>query len=722
MTRVIDDVGEVVEATLGLVGKHVVLATPLGIGKPNALLNEFYRRAARDPSMSLRIVTALSLARPRPKNDLHARFLGPLNERLLGDYVELDYLAAARAGRLPANVEVHEFYVEAGAWLGVESVQQSYLSSNYTHVVRDLLHMGVNVLAQAVSARPVARGTEYSLSSNPDLTIELLEGLAAQRAQGRPIAIVGAVNRRLPFMAGDALVAEETFDLMLEHARYEHDPYCVPSMPIGIVEHCIGLHASSLVRDGGTLQLGIGELADAVVYALQLRQQRNEAYRAAHAALGFTPSREQAIQDLGGLATLNRGVYGCSEMFVDGFLDLYRTGVLKRAVYSHATLQRLLDEGQGERVDESLLERLAAAGLTTVSEADFSALATDGLFLPGTRFAQGMIVAPDGRHLTADLRSPGTRRAIAEHALSRRLGGGALLHAGFLLGPRGFYAALRELPEAERARFRMTGVRFTNQLYGPDLALRIAQRRHARFINTTMIATALGAAVSDALDNGQVVSGVGGQYNFVAMAHELPEAHSVLLLRSTRTHRGVTSSNIRWSYGHTTIPRHLRDVVVTEYGVARLRGRSDRDCVAAMLEIADSRFQDALLADARRAGKIEAAYRIPEQSRDNYPQRLHSALAPLQAQGLFSDFPFGTDLTREEIVLARALRRLEDAMRGPARRALEMALAWSGRAHCERSQPFLERMSLATPATLAERTASRLVRRAVLAELDAGGA
>ena len=31
-------------------------------------------------------------------------------------------------------------------------------------------------------------------------------------------------------------------------------------------------------------------------------------------------------------------------------------------------------------------------------------------------------------------------------------------------------------------------------------------------------------------------------------------------------------SNIRWSYGHTTIPRHLRDMVVTEYGVADLRG------------------------------------------------------------------------------------------------------------------------------------------------------
>ena len=34
-----------------------------------------------------------------------------------------------------------------------------------------------------------------------------------------------------------------------------------------------------LVRDGGTLQLGIGELGDAVCYGLQLRHQQNEEFR-----------------------------------------------------------------------------------------------------------------------------------------------------------------------------------------------------------------------------------------------------------------------------------------------------------------------------------------------------------------------------------------------------------------------------------------------------------
>jgi hypothetical protein len=47
MPRIFDDVAECVETTLGRVGPHIVLALPLGIGKPNPLANEFYRRALR---------------------------------------------------------------------------------------------------------------------------------------------------------------------------------------------------------------------------------------------------------------------------------------------------------------------------------------------------------------------------------------------------------------------------------------------------------------------------------------------------------------------------------------------------------------------------------------------------------------------------------------------------------------------------------------------------
>ena len=59
-----------------------------------------------------------------------------------------------------------------------------------------------------------------------------------------------------------------------------------------------------------------------------------------------------------------------------------------------------------------------------------------------------------------------------------------------------------------------------------------------------MMATLSGAAVSGCARTGRVVSGVGGQYNFVAQAHELPDARSVLMLRSHRMVDGEVRSGI----------------------------------------------------------------------------------------------------------------------------------------------------------------------------------
>ena len=259
----------------------------------------------------------------------------------------------------------------------------------------------------------------------------------------------------------------------------------------------------------------------------------------------------------------------------------------------------------------------------------------------------------------------------------RQLTGGILLHGGFFLGPRGFYAALRDLPETERRQFSMCGVSFVNQLDGADQALKIAQRRHGRFINSSMMATLLGAAVSDGLADGRVVSGVGGQYNFVAMAHSLPEARSILTLRSTRERNSIVTSNILWNYGNTTIPRHLRDIVVTEYGIADLRGLTDQDVIAALLNIADSRFQESLQREAQAAGKLRSDHRIPELHRNNTPRALEERFVLARARGLFSEFPFGTDLTSEEIVLAKTLSGLKEKTAGgwPRVKALISAAA-----------------------------------------------
>ena len=236
------------------------------------------------------------------------------------------------------------------------------------------------------------------------------------------------------------------------------------------------------------------------------------------------------------------------------------------------------------------------------------------------------------------------------------------------------YERLREMPDEQRALINMTRISFVNQLYAEERLKRL-QRQKSRFINTVMMVTLTGAAVSDSLDDGRVVSGVGGQYNFVAMAHELEGARSVLVVKSTRSQRGKVQSNFRWSYGQCTIPRHLRDIVVSEYGIADLRGQSDRSCIAALLNIADSRFQDALLREAKKAGKIEKNYVIPERWRDNLPSRLERELGRDRHGDMLPEFPFGTDLTEDEITLEKALRWLEKETTRPWSAVSTAALA-----------------------------------------------
>ena len=715
MAHLLDDVGECVEATLRHVGKRIVMALPLALGKPVPLVNELYRRALRDPGIELKILTALSLRVPSAGSDLERRFLEPFVQRVFGNYPALDYVAAARAGTVPSNISIDEFYLEPGAYLDAPYVQQHYLSTNYTHVARDVLRLGVNVLAQLIARRTREGRAEISLSCNPDVTVDILPELEARKRAGQRIAVVGEVNRQLPFMLGDAVVPESAFDFILDHPRYEHDLYCPPNLAISTTDHAIGLYASSLVRDGGTLQLGIGELGDAVVYCLQLRHQQNDRWRAVLDSFGATQRFGPALQDIGDSRIFEHGLYACTEMFVDGFLDLYRSGILKRRVYPSLRVQRLLNSGRlSETVSATMIDELIDAGMPVLmNDIDFEELRRVGILHADCSHTGTGIRTPQGKWISADLSTPGARALLASECLGTHLEEGILLHGGFFLGPRGFYAALRELSESERRQFSMTGVSFINQLEGADLELRVAQRQRARFINTAMMVTLSGAAVSDGLADGRVVSGVGGQYNFVAMAHALPDARSILCVRSTRTRDGRTASNIVWNYGHTTIPRHLRDVVLTEYGVADLRGKTDAGIAAALLAVTDSRFQEALLRQAQAAGKLPRDYRIPDQHRRNTPASLEKALVEHRRAGLFTEYPFGTDFTAEEIVLAKALKQLRERTStrlGKARTALgAIASQVVPRSAPAELQPYLERMQLDKPANAKERLAQRLV-------------
>lgn len=600
---------QLVDAIVQKVGRTIVLALPLGLGKANDIANALFARAVADPSIDLTIFTALTLGRPRSRNELERRFLEPLAERIFAGYPELAYAAAVRAGTLPSNIQVNEFFFQAGQWLGVPLAQQHYISANYTHASRCVLDRGVNVIAQLVARREPGGQDRFSLSCNPDLTLDLL---AARRDGRANYVLAGQVNSELPFMVGEAEVSRTEFDFILDTPETDFPLFAPPREPIALTDYAAGLHVTRTIADGGTLQIGIGSLGDAVAHSLILRHRKNADYVRLLARL-----RADATSPAHGhAAPFEVGLYGCTEMFVECLLDLFKAGVLKREV------------------------------------------------------------------------------------------DGALLHAGFFVGSRSFYRALREMPETQLAKFHMTAISFVNELYGGEDQKRRA-RIKARFVNGAMMVTILGAAVSDGLGNGQVVSGVGGQYNFVSQAFALDEARSIIVLPSHRSANGQTQSNILWNYPHVTIPRHLRDLVVTEYGIADLRGKSDRDVIAAMLAVADSRFQGELLRQAKDAGKIEKAFDVPVAHRNNTPDFIEKALQPARDEGLLPEFPFGTDFTDVEQRLLPALQLLKAA--SPLQLAAMMLLG----VRLGVDQDCLARMGLERPSMPTEWLYALLLRGAL---------
>lgn len=583
------DAGRLADSIIRKVGPKIVLALPLGLGKANNIANALYRRAAADPAISLTIFTALTLEKPDPRNEVERRFIGPVIERLFGGYPELLYAQALREGTLPPNVTVNEFFLLAGKWLHVPYMQQNYISANYTHALRYILDRGVNVAAQLVARR----GDRYSLSCNPDITLDLLRERAAGRADFR---LVAEVNDNLPFMPNDAEVPLATFSHILEGTASNFQLFAPPYEPIDLAGYAIGLSVARLVPDGGTLQIGIGQEGDAAARGLILRHKDNASFRAAVDALDAGRPRPAMHED----RDFTIGLHGLSEMFVASFVELIKAGVIKR-------------------------------------EAD-----------------------------------------------------GILMQGGFFVGPKAFYQALHDMDEELLDKINMTSISFINELYGDEEKKRRA-RVKARFINNAMMATLLGAVVSDGLETGGVVSGVGGQYNFVAQAFALEAARSIIVLRSTRGEGKKLISNIRWSYGHETIPRHLRDIVVSEYGVADLRGRSDMEVVKAMLSIADARFQPELLRRAKDAGKIPRSFELPVAWRGNTPERIEKALARFRAGGLLPPFPFGTDFTAIEQRLIPALQIMRSAAASPSA-LLRLAAAGMGGQPAAMEAAALERL------------------------------
>jgi acyl-CoA hydrolase len=621
VTTVCNSPEETAQTIVERVGKTVVLGLPVGIGKATQIADALFATATQDASLSLTIFTGLTLEPPRGKSELERRFLEPLVDRLYADYSAPVYAEAIRQGSLPSNVTVREFYLRPGAYLGSPYVQQHYSSINYSQVAAELERMGVNVLAQLVAVREDRAG-RYSLGANPEVTLDLMPYFGQRRAAGKPALLVGQVNHNMPYMLGEADLDASKIDIVLDDFDSGSPLFALPNRSVGDGDYATAMHVASLVRDGGTLQVGIGSLSDAVAHCLKLRHASPELFAQVLRQLPGGPASARRQRLPIETTSFKKGLYGSTELLSDGLFELFRAGIVKRPADND----------------------------------------TD-----------------------------------------------TVMHVGFFIGSNALYQGLRDLPDDKRRQIDMTRISKVNTLFGNETRKR-TQRSDARFINETMMVTLLGAAVSDALEDGRVVSGVGGQFDFVSMAQSLNDAMSILMCRARRESGGKASSNIRWNYGHTTVPRHHRDVFVTEYGIAATRGCSDRDTIDRLLHVADAEFHDELVGSAQAARKIEASYALAEDAGNNRPDVLKSVFDAHRSA--FPRYPLGTDLTDDEQSLAEALGWLQanTATKGRMVNTLLSALLGGNSAGNETA---IERMGLASPSGLGQVVMQRMLRLAL---------
>ena len=615
-----------------------------------------------------------------------------------------------RAGRLAKNVEVYEFFNKAGGYMNNPEAQQNHLNSNYTHIARDAYNMGTNVFGQLLGCREIDGKMMYSMGCNTDICIEANERLNYARSTGRKVAKIAEVNEQMPFMYGDAVCEADAFDILLTGPQYNYPLFAPPKDAVVMKDHMIGINVSTLVKDGGTLQVGIGSLGDAIVASLDMRHSQNELYNSIVEKAGLIKRYGSLIKDFGGTDKFTKGLYGSSEMFVDAFMQLYKRGILKRKVYENIPIMKLINEGKlsPDNIPSNILELIyEKEGIQSrLREKDFNMLTEFGIFKEGLTYKEGFIFDGDKKYPT-NLSDEKNLEGIKK-LLGKKLKGGQVILGAFFLGPKAFYDALNEMSEEERSQFGMSGVEKVNQLYGNE-ELRALQRKDGRFVNSGMIANVLGAITSDQIEDGRVVSGIGGQYNFVSMAHALPDARLIMMIRSTRGSGKDLRSNIVFSYGHCSVPKHLRDIVVTEYGIADVRGKPDKEVIMEMINIADSRFQEDLVIQAKKSGKLPAAYEIPEEYRNNLPSKIEALIKPYQTDGYFKQFPFGTDLLPEEIALGGSLKVFKNFSAGQPVAMARGIVSEFLRPVPEKAVPYLHIMKLDNPSNIKEKFMRKIV-------------
>lgn len=307
-------------------------------------------------------------------------------------------------------------------------------------------------------------------------------------------------------------------------------------------------------------------------------------------------------------------------------------------------------------------------------------------------------------------------RAAAEGRLADDVPGGHYLRAASALGGSALHPWLAQMQADDPGAIDMVAVSIVGQLEGATHALGALQRRAARLFVSAAAVTPLGAVLAgrgpgDVLTGGY--SDVDHCADVAALARQLPDARAIVMVCAVRDGPHGPESGVTWDRGEVLLPRQARDIVVTEYGVADLRGKSNAECAEALLSIADARFIDGLCDQAKARGVLGADFVLPAAWRQHRPRHLHAALQPLARRAHLSWFPFGSELTDVELRLLGALMWLR-AHRHGTLDTLRLALTgWRPGAGAADENDALIRMGLGVASGWREHVQRRVLMAAL---------
>ena len=118
-------------------------------------------------------------------------------------------------------------------------------------------------------------------------------------------------------------------------------------------------------------------------------------------------------------------------------------------------------------------------------------------------------------------------------------------------------------------------------------------------MNSALEVDLLGQVNAESVD-GRQVSGIGGQFDFVLGAARAQGGRAIIALPATASRGTLSRIVARLATGaRVTTPRFLADYVVTEHGVAALRGKSDAGRARALLHIAGPAFREMIEREVR---------------------------------------------------------------------------------------------------------------------------